>query len=53
MNRKRVALSVSPEMDALFDRLSILTKKPKTKLILEVLKDFEQPLKERLKTIKD
>ena len=35
--RKRIALSVPPEMDEVLERLAVLTNQPKTKLILEML----------------
>ena len=40
MTRKRIALSVPPEMDDILDRLSALTTQPKTKLIVEMLEEY-------------
>ena len=35
MSRKRIALSVSPEMDAVLERISELTEQPKQSLLLK------------------
>ena len=37
MTRKRIALSVPPDMDDVLDKLSDLTGQPKTKIILEMM----------------
>ena len=38
--RKRIALSLPPEMDEVLERLSALTNQAKTKLILEMLHEY-------------
>ena len=38
--RKRIALSVPPEMDEILERLAFLTNQPKTKIILEMLEEY-------------
>ena len=38
--KKRIALTVPDDMDAILDRLSDLTKLPKTKLIMEMLEEY-------------
>ena len=48
MSRKRIALSVSPEMDTVLDRISELTEQPKTKLIVEMLEQYMPVLEQTL-----
>ena len=48
MTRKRIALSVPPEMDDVLDRISVLTQQPKTKIILELLEEFVPVLQQTL-----
>lgn len=38
--RKRIALSVPEDMDAVLERLAVLTGQPKTKLIMEMLNEY-------------
>lgn len=38
--RKRIALSVPEDMDAILERLAVLTGQPKTKLIMEMLNEY-------------
>lgn len=40
MTRKRIALSVPPDMDDVLDKLSDLTGQPKTKIILEMMEQY-------------
>lgn len=48
MSRKRIALSVPPEMDDILDRISVLTEQPKTKIILELLEQVVPVLEQTL-----
>ncbi|MEG0144400.1 MAG: hypothetical protein RSA21_09975, partial [Akkermansia sp.] len=48
MTRKRIALSVSPEMDGVLDRISDLTEQPKTKIIVEMLEQYMPVLEQTL-----
>jgi predicted DNA-binding protein len=38
--KKRIALTVPDDMDAVLERLSVLTNAPKTKLIMEMLEEY-------------
>lgn len=49
--RKRIALSVSPEMDAVLERMAVLTDQPKTKLILEMLEQYVPVLEQTLQAL--
>ena len=51
MSRKRIALSVSPEMDTVLDRISELTEQPKTKLIVEMLEQYMPVLEQTLEAL--
>lgn len=44
--KKRIALTVPDDMDAVLERLSVLTNAPKTKLIMEMLEEY-MPVLER------
>lgn len=48
MTRKRIALSVSPKMDDILERLSDFTKQPKSKLIIEMLEEYAPILEQTL-----
>ena len=48
MTRKRNALSVSPKMDDILERLSDFTKQPKSKLIIEMLEEYAPILEQTL-----
>ena len=49
--RKRIALSVPPEMDEVLERLAVLTNQPKTKLILEMLEEYAPILEQTLNAL--
>ena len=49
--RKRIALSVSPEMDEVLERLALLTNQPKTKLILEMLEEYVPVLEQTINAL--
>jgi predicted DNA-binding protein len=49
--RKRIALSVPPEMDEILERLAALTNQPKTKLILEMLEEYTPVLEQTLNAL--
>lgn len=51
--QNRIALTVSDEENAILDELSALTGKPKTKLILEVLKDIMPMYKDLLISLRE
>ena len=51
MTRKRIALSVPPEMDEVLERLAVLTNQPKTKLILEMLEEYAPILEQTLNAL--
>lgn len=38
--KKRIALTVPDDVDHVLERLSVLTKSPKTKLIMELLQEY-------------
>ena len=44
--KKRIALTVPDDVDNVLERLSVLTKAPKTKLIMEMLQEY-LPILER------
>lgn len=48
---KRIALTVPLEMDAVLDRLSVLTNQPKTKLIMEMLEEYMPVLEKTLNAL--
>ena len=49
--RKRIALSVPPDMEELLDKISELTGQPKTKIILEMLEQYVPILEQMLKAL--
>ena len=49
--KKRIALTVPDDMDAILDRLSDLTKLPKTKLIMEMLEEYLPVLDRTVKAL--
>jgi len=49
--RKRIALSVPPEMDEILERLATLTNQPKTRLILEMLEEYTPVLEQTLNAL--
>ena len=51
MTRKRIALSVPPDMDDLLDKVSALTGQPKTKVIVEMLEQYVPILEQMLKAL--
>ena len=51
MTRKRIALSVPPDMEELLDKISELTGQPKTKIILEMLEQYFPILEQMLKAL--
>ncbi len=51
MTRKRIALSVPPDMEELLDKISELTGQPKTKIILEMLEQYVPILEQMLKAL--
>ena len=51
MTRKRIALSVSPKMDDILERLSDFTKQPKSKLIIEMLEEYAPILEQTLNAL--
>ena len=51
MTRKRIALSVSPKMDDILERLSDLTNQPKSKLIVEMLEEYAPILEQTLNAL--
>ena len=51
MARKRIALSVSPKMDDILERLSDFTKQPKSKLIIEMLEEYAPILEQTLNAL--
>ena len=51
MSRKRIALSVSPKMDDILERLSDFTKQPKSKLIIEMLEEYAPILEQTLNAL--
>ena len=51
MTRKRIALSVPPDMEELLDKISELTGQPKTKIILEMLEQYVLILEQMLKAL--
>ena len=51
MTRKRIALSVPPDMEELLDKISELTGQPKTKIILEMLEQYVPILEQMLKEL--
>ena len=51
MTRKRIALSVSPKMDDILERLSDLTNQPKSKLIIEMLEEYAPILEQTLNAL--
>ena len=51
MSRKRIALSVPPDMEELLDKISELTGQPKTKIILEMLEQYVPILEQMLKAL--
>ena len=50
-SRKRIALSVPPEMDEVLERLAALTNQPKTKLILEMLEEYVPVLEQAINAL--
>lgn len=48
MTRKRIALSVPPDMEEVLDKISDLTGQPKTKIILEMLEQYLPVLEQTL-----
>jgi predicted DNA-binding protein len=48
MTRKRIALSVPPDMEEVLDKISDLTGQPKTKIILEMLEQYVPVLEQTL-----
>ena len=53
MTRKRIALSVPPDMEELLDKISELTGQPKTKIILEMLEQYVPILEQMLKALEE
>jgi len=51
MTRKRIALSVPPDMEELLHKISELTAQPKTKIILEMLEQYVPILEQMLKAL--
>ncbi len=51
MTRKRIALSVPPDMEEVLDKISDLTGQPKTKIILEMLEQYLPVLEQTLKAL--
>ena len=51
MTRKRIALSVPPDMEELLDKISELTGQLKTKIILEMLEQYVPILEQMLKAL--
>jgi predicted DNA-binding protein len=51
MTRKRIALSVPPEMEEVLDKISDLTGQPKTKIILEMLEQYVPVLEQTLEAL--
>ena len=51
MTRKRIAVSVPPDMEELLDKISELTGQPKTKIILEMLEQYVPILEQMLKAL--
>lgn len=51
MARKRIALSVPPDMEEVLDKISDLTGQPKTKIILEMLEQYVPVLEQTLKAL--
>ena len=51
MSRKRIALSVPPEMEEVLDKISDLTGQPKTKIILEMLEQYVPVLEQTLEAL--
>ena len=51
MARKRIALSVPPDMDDVLDKLSDLTGQPKTKIILEMMEQYVPVLQQTVEAL--
>ncbi|MFZ7338202.1 hypothetical protein ACLS0R_18410 [Comamonas jiangduensis] len=51
MTRKRIALSVPPDMDDVLDKLSDLTGQPKTKIILEMMEQYVPVLEQTVEAL--
>ncbi|WP_257222737.1 MULTISPECIES: hypothetical protein [unclassified Acinetobacter] len=51
MTRKRIALSVPPEMEEVLDKISDLTGQPKTKIILEMLEQYVPVLEQTIEAL--
>ena len=51
MARKRIALSVPPDMDDVLDKLSDLTGQPKTKIILEMMEQYVPVLEQTVEAL--
>lgn len=51
MTRKRIALSVPPEMEEVLDKISDLTGQPKTKIILEMLEQYVPVLEQTVEAL--
>ncbi|WP_064534879.1 hypothetical protein, partial [Acinetobacter baumannii] len=49
--RKRIALSVPPEMDEVLERLAVLTNQPKTELVWEVLEEYVPVLEQTINAL--
>lgn len=51
MTRKRIALSVPPEMEEVLDKISDLTGQPKTKIILEMMEQYVPVLEQTIEAL--
>lgn len=51
MTRKRIALSVPPEMEEVLDKISDLTGQPKTKIILEMMEQYVPVLAQTIEAL--
>lgn len=51
MTRKRIALSVPPEMEEVLDKISDLTGQPKTKIILEMMELYVPVLEQTIEAL--
>ena len=51
MTRKRIALSVPPDMYDVLDKLSDLTGQPKTKIILEMMEQYVPVLEQTVEAL--
>ena len=49
--RKRIAVSVPPEMDEVLEHISVLTQQPKTRIILDLLEQTVPVMQQTLEAL--